>query len=368
MSSSATRVRVLWLIKGLGPGGAENLLVTHARFGDHEAFDYSVAYFVPQKDHLVPALVAHGVEATCLGSGQDTDPRWVVRLWWHVWRGRFDVVHAHSPLSGAAVRVLARLMPRKRRPQLAYTEHNEWGKHRRPTRWLNRLTMPLAGTVIAVSKGVAASISGSDEVEVVYHGIDIEAVRATADRSGVRDELGLPDDAHVVGTVANLRPEKGYDVLLRAARRLLLEHPSARDMWFVAVGQGPLADELNALHAELGLGERFRFLGYRQDATRVMSSFDVFCLASRHEGLPVALLEAAALGIPVVVSDVGGVGELVEAASLVVPGDVDELVRALATTAHPVVARVPDGAEVARWWERRYRALAAAATAGDGDT
>ncbi len=324
-----SRSKVLWVIKGLGPGGAEKLLVTHARFADHERFQYSAAYFVPWKNQTVPELAEYGVESTCLGTGRDFDIRWVYRLWRYLRKGRFDVVHAHSPQPAAAVRVLVKLLPKKRRPALVYTEHNEWGKHRRSTRWMNQHTMRWAGKAFAVSKGVAWSMKGVEDVEVLYHGIDIEAVRATADRSGVREELGIPEDAYVIGTVANLRWEKGYDVLLRVARRLLVEG-RGRNAWFLCVGQGPLEDELMELHDDFGLGDRFRFLGYREDATRVMSTFDVFCLASRHEGLPVALMEAAALGIAVVATDVGGVGEIVESRCLVAPDDDDSLVDALA--------------------------------------
>ena len=82
-------------------------------------------------------------------------------------------------------------------------------------------------------------------------------------------------------------------------------------MRFVAAGRGPLEDELRAQKDRLGLGDRFTFLGYRADAVRVMAAFDVFCLASHYEGLPIALMEALALGLPVVATDVGGVAELV---------------------------------------------------------
>ena len=107
------------------------------------------------------------------------------------------------------------------------------------------------------------------------------------------------------------------------------EVPTAR---FVTVGQGPLEAEIHAEHARLGLGDRFALLGYRADATRVMAAFDVFCLASHYEGLPVAMMEALVLGLPVVATDVGGIREIVSAdreALLVPPGRPDELAAAL---------------------------------------
>jgi len=102
---------------------------------------------------------------------------------------------------------------------------------------------------------------------------------------------------------------------------------------FVAVGQGPLHDEIHARHEELGLGNRFLLLGQRPDAVRVLAACDVFCLASKWEGLPVALMEALVLGLPVVATAVGGVAETVRDGReglLVAPGRPRELADALA--------------------------------------
>ena len=110
------------------------------------------------------------------------------------------------------------------------------------------------------------------------------------------------------GTVANFRREKAYEVLLEAARRALDADPSLR---FVAVGQGPLEDEMRALHDRLVLGERVQLLGYREDAVRVMSAFDAFTLSSRHEGLPVSLMEALSLGLPAVATAAGALPSVI---------------------------------------------------------
>jgi glycosyltransferase involved in cell wall biosynthesis len=108
--------------------------------------------------------------------------------------------------------------------------------------------------------------------------------------------------------------------------------PARDDVRFVAVGQGPLEAELRALHAALGLGDRFALLGYRDDAANVMAASDVFCLSSQYEGLPVALMEAVVSGLPVVATTVGGIEELVTSgceAILVPPGRPDLLAQAL---------------------------------------
>ena len=113
----------------------------------------------------------------------------------------------------------------------------------------------------------------------------------------------------MITTVANLRTEKGYDVLLSAAR-LVLERSD--EVVFLSVGQGPLEQELLRRHDELGLGDRFRFLGFSEHALGLLAASDVFCLGSRQEGLPLAFMEATALGLPVVVTAVGGLPQFVE--------------------------------------------------------
>ena len=95
------RVRVLWLIKGLGPGGAEGLLVASAAAIDRAAFDVEVVYLLPWKDHLVARLEALGVPCTCLGVSDERDLRWTVKLRRLLRERNFDIVHMHSPYAAA---------------------------------------------------------------------------------------------------------------------------------------------------------------------------------------------------------------------------------------------------------------------------
>jgi glycosyltransferase involved in cell wall biosynthesis len=133
-----------------------------------------------------------------------------------------------------------------------------------------------------------------------------------------------------VATVANLRANKDYPTMLRAARQLV---DAGEPVRFVSVGQGPLSGELEEERDRLHLGERFRFLGYRPDPIRVLVAADAFCLSSRFEGLPIALLEAMAAGLPVVATRVGGIPAVVtdgREGRLVASGDPAALAAALA--------------------------------------
>jgi glycosyltransferase involved in cell wall biosynthesis len=169
----------------------------------------------------------------------------------------------------------------------------------------------LNDATFAVSDDVRASIASRyrAEVEVLVHGIDVARVCAQADaRDDVRRELRIEPDEYLAVTVANLRPGKNYPGLLDAAR-IVVDH--GVPVSFVSAGQGQLQDEVAALHRSSGLGEHFRLLGYRDDTTRLIAAADVFVLASHHEGLPVTVMEALTLGVPVVAPAVGGLPEVV---------------------------------------------------------
>lgn len=325
-----SRIRVLSLVKGLGPGGAEQLLLQAARVSDHERFTFQVAYLRPDKTHLVADFAAAGVPARRLGAGRSSRLAQLVEL--REALRSTDVVHAHSPVLAGLARLVSLTLPPARRPVMVATEHNEWTSHRRPTRWLNGLTIPLDDYDWAVSDQVLATIwpVARRHVRVLTYGIDLAGIReGRRERADVRRELGVADDAILVITVANLRRTKDYPNLVRAARLAVGAEPRLR---FVAVGQGPLAEDVAALVREAGLESSFTLLGLRRDVPDLLAAADIFALASAHEGLPVAVMESFALGLPVVSTAVGGVPEVVvpgENGDLVAPGDPQALADAI---------------------------------------
>ena len=112
----------------------------------------------------------------------------------------------------------------------------------------------------------------------------------------------------MIGSIANFKAAKDHATLLRAAVRVRQAVPGVR---LLLVGQGPLEARTRRLAAELGLADTVVFAGFRDDARRLAAAFDVFTLSSTYEGLPIALVEAMALGRPAVVTDVGGTSEVV---------------------------------------------------------
>ena len=312
---------VLIVIKGLGRGGAEQLLLSGVPYLDTERYRYQFAYLLPWKDSLVPELTGAGFAVHCLEGAKGAG--WAGRLRALVRREGIGLVHAHSPVAAAGVRAVA-----GRRTRVVYTEHNLWGRYHRATWAANLATFPRNDHVFAVSGTVAASIRypgplrllPMPPVETLHHGLDPAALPAPfhrgarleppgpPGRDGVKGELGIPEDAPVVGSVANFKAAKDHATLLRAAAQVRQAIPAVR---FVLVGQGPLEAETRRLAGELGLDATVVFAGFRTDATRLMAAFDAFALSSTYEGLPIALIEAMATGCPAVVTRVGGTPEVV---------------------------------------------------------
>ena len=317
---------VLWLIKGLDYGGAEQLLVSFASHASPGGIRYEAAHVLDDAEALVPALTACGVSVSSLGARSTLDLRWPFRLFRRLRAEHVEIVHVHSPYPAILVRAMVRCLPASRRPALVTTDHIEISTLHPITRALYRLTYGLDDAHLAVSGRVRDSVPGRHRrnVEIVYQGIPVrEVAQAGRERAWARRELGALDGDLLVGTVANMREQMGYPDLLTAAANVL--RSASSPVRFVAIGGGPLLGEMRAAAGTKALDTLFRFLGPRADARSLIAGFDIFALASRYEGLPVALLEALALGVPVVATDVGGVREAVrgeeDGALLVPPAD-----------------------------------------------
>lgn len=318
--------RVLLVTKGLGRGGAERLLVGLARRLDRSRFDVEVAYQLPWKDALVDEFDALGVRTHCIGGGRAFDVRWLPTL--RSLAAGFDLVHTHAPVPAVGARLVT-----PRRIPMVHTEHNTWDRYQRVTRLANRLTYGRNDAAIAVSQAVAASVRTArgdrpPPVEVVTYGADLDAERRP-DREAARVTLGLDPAQRVVGTVGNLTPKKDHRTLVEAFAGVARDRADVR---LVVVGTGPEQEQLLDLCRERGISDAVLFTGVRDDVADILAAFDVFVLSSLHEGLPIAMLEAMATGVPVVATRVGGIPEVISDGVdglLVPPGDPTRLADAI---------------------------------------
>jgi len=322
---STQRPTVVVAIKGLGIGGAEKLIVEGARFWNRDRFDYQVAYALPWKDQLVEALSDQGIPVTCFGSSRGLTPASAVRFSKLVKHAGAEIVHAHLPSMGAVARVSTRT-------PVIYTEHNIASSYRKPVQLVNRLTYSRNAATIAVSDAVFSSIDSypSPSKRMIPNGVHIDRSFETA---AVRGELGLRDDQHLIVHVGNIRPLKGHKTLIAAAKHL---SQIRDDFQIVSIGgektEGDLAS-VRELATATGADDYIRFLGRRDDALAFTAACEVYANPADVEGLPVTILEALALGRPVVATSVGGVPSIIsdgKTGILVPPGDPEAIATGLA--------------------------------------
>jgi glycosyltransferase involved in cell wall biosynthesis len=219
------------------------------------------------------------------------------------------------------------------------------GPKRLGYRLLYRLAARWVDGLVAVSDEVETAILESigsirDKIAVICNGVDTARYQRPIDRARVRRELELPEDAWLMALVGTMKPQKGHRLLIEALRTVAPRFP---DLHVLFVGDGEARAELEAQASASGVAERIHFLGSRGDVPDLLSACDSFVLPSLWEGLPMALIEAMASGLPVIASDVSGTKQVMidgDTGLLVPPGDPGALGQAIvALLSDPARAR-----------------------------
>ena len=249
-------------------------------------------------------------------------------------RQRIEVVHAHMARDYSLASYAAR---RNRQTKFIATRHVLFQLNR-----LHRHTLARATRVIAVSKAVAnelraQGIVSDSQIAVVSNGIDVERfsrARAGFDRAQFLRSMGLPADCLLVGSIGELRSLKRHDDFIRAAALIVKKFPATR---FVLAGldtsaSGEVRKQLEKLVVDLGLKDCFYFLGWLDEAEKLLCALEVFVSASETESFGLAIAEAMAAGTAVVATETEGAKEVVEdrKTGLLVPiGDVERIAEAV---------------------------------------
>jgi len=243
-----------------------------------------------------------------------------------------EVLHAHVARDYSLAAYAARRNPQTK---FVVTRHVLFQLSR-----LHRHTLSRAHRVIAVSNAVARKlrsqrIVNENQLAVVPNGVDVDRFKIEFNRLSFLRSLGLPPDGPLVGSVGELRTLKRHDDFIRAAALVAAQFPDAH---FVLAGlDTSLSREvhrhLEQLVLESGLKDRFHFLGWVEEAEKLLSTIDVFVSASETESFGLAIAEAMAAGTPVVATATEGAREVVDdrATGLLVPiGDVGKIAEAIA--------------------------------------
>ena len=322
------KLRILHTESSTGWGGQEIRILTEARGMLNRG--HAITLVTPAEAQLHAAALKLGIPVVGLPIGRKN---WkgllALRRWLAARDWGFDVINTHSSTDSWLAAVACATSPKA--PAIVRTRHVSTTINAGiGTRWLY-----LHATTHIVTTGEALRLQlhkdnafPLDRMTSVRTGIDLLRYRPL-DRTQCRTQLGL-EDAPTVGIVATLRNWKGHDVLFEAWPAVLREVPDAR---LVIVGDGPYRDRLDAQVSRLNIGATLRFVGHREDVTEWLSAFDVFALPSwGEEGVPQAIMQAMACGVPVVSTLVGAIPEAVAAdrtGLLVPPRDVPALAAAL---------------------------------------
>ena len=299
-------MRIGMVMQKLGQGGLEELAIRLCLALQEAGHQTSILAL--EDGPLGARLTSLGLPYLCFAKPQGVNFRLFGRLWMKVVRS-FDLLHTHhfGPLFYTTPGAKLAGIP------VIHTMHSN--EHlidaSKRHRMMMRGGLSLARTVTTVHDGLRDFLieqwpTLGRKVVSIPNGIDTDVFHGEYDTSALRAELGLLEARPVIGCVARLSPEKGHDTLLDVIPRL--KHKP----YVLIVGDGVAREALQQKAASLGVNEQLRWVGNRHDIPELLSLLDVFVLASKREGLPLAALEALSSRVPLVTTDVGGLPSLIE--------------------------------------------------------
>ncbi|NLG84440.1 MAG: glycosyltransferase [Firmicutes bacterium] len=321
---------LIFLITGLAYGGAETQLVRLATRLKIRGWGIHVISMLPPQAYR-EELEAIGIPVISLNMRRGVpDPRALWRLVRILRRERPQILHSHM----VHANLLARLArPLAQVPVLVCTVHtiNEGGRWRE---WAYRLTDPFCDLTTQVSRAgleryVRIGAVPRHKIRFIPNGVDTTKFRPNPEARGrLRQELKL-EDVFIWLAVGRFEEAKDYPNMLQAFAKVL---GVREDAVLLIAGQGSLKEKVQSLAEELGIAPKVFFLGVRTDIPDLMNAADAYVMSSAWEGMPMVLLEAGAVGLPVVATDVGGNREVVvdgKSGLLVPPKDSEALARVM---------------------------------------
>ena len=318
-------LRILHTESSLGWGGQEIRVLTEARGVAKRG--HAVTLAAPAESRIFAAAPDYGLEAIAIPIARKSVGG-LIGMAGLLRNRRFDLVNTHSSTDSWLAAVATHLL--REAPPIVRTRHISAPVPRNlATRWLYR-----SATSRIVTTGERLRLQVIEETGVppasvvsIPTGIDLDRYKPGG-QDAARAGLGLDREGTLIGIVATLRSWKGHRYLFEAFAGL-----ADRGARLVVVGDGPQREALEALAKELGIGARVRFAGNQADVAPWMRALDLFCLPSyANEGVPQALMQAMACGLPVVSTPVGSIAEIVQdgdTGRLVPPEDAQALRAAL---------------------------------------
>jgi glycosyltransferase involved in cell wall biosynthesis len=350
-------MRVLHIISSGGMYGAEAVILNLSR-SLNEGPHYSMVGVFSNSSNpnlqLHEAALKEGIESHLILCKGQVDRTAITSIRELAVRTGADVVHAH----GYKADIYVYLALRRSRIPLVSTCHTWYDNNLLTSLYgeADRFVLRKYARVVAVSDEVKQRLLKSGvrekEIHLVRNGIELGPFNNAV--PSLREDLS--QDRALIGLIGRLAWEKGIDIFLRAAARVLGEFPSAQ---FVVVGEGPDKDKLEQLVDELNIRANVSMLGHRDNMPSVYASLDVMVSSSRQEGLPMAILEGMASSLPLVATAVGEVPTVVldGRTGVLVPGDdLDSLTAGILELLRDPALRTRLGSAARRRVEEEYSA------------
>ena len=312
-------ISVMHVIDTGGPGGAETVFIQVATGLDPHRFK-SIS-IVGNHGWLSSEITARGTNPIIAPAKGSFNARYMFQLGSLARRNQTDVIVAHLYGSAVYASIVGRLLSI---PVVSVLHgQTDISGSDRFASWKAAIVRKGSRNIVFVSDRLKRELAprlglASSQCTVIPNGVDLDLFRPNRDR-GLRADLGLSNDAVLVGAIGNIRAPKAYDVLLKAARILVDRIPRVH-LVIAGDDDNALGRDLLALRENLNLRTHVTFLGLRSDVARLLNNLDVFVLSSHTEGFSIACIEAMACGVPVVATRSGGPEEILSGdAGLLVP-------------------------------------------------
>ncbi|MBK1871749.1 glycosyltransferase [Marinobacter sp. 1-3A] len=306
-----TPLRVLHLTFNMGIGGTEQVIRQLVQGMAAKSVESEILCIDGHIGPIGETLQQSGVPVHKFARKQGFDWALIKAIRKHLKEGRFDVVHCHQYTPWMYGWLAA--LPTS--AKVVFTEHGRFypDRYRYKAMLINPVMALFTPSIVAISEATKDALVKYEfipkhKIQVIYNGI-APLVRDDEEAQKVRDSLGIPKNAFVVGTVSRLDPVKNQAMMLRAFKQLSEKQP---DSYLLMVGDGPDKAKLLSLAGEYGLSERVIFTGFINSPVHYLAAMDIFLLSSHTEGTSMTLLEAMSLEMPAVATRVGGNPEIIE--------------------------------------------------------
>lgn len=306
------KIRVLHVAEAAG--GVERYLETLFKYSKDKvenilvcSQNYDYEKFKRLADRVIVLKMAHDIQPSSDIKVERTLRRIIKQL-------KPDIVYAHSSKAGA----FARIADLELNNKVIYNPHGwafnmqQSAKKQEMYKWVEKISAHFCDKIVCISDAEKESalrekICKPSKLQVIYNGIDLEEIEKTVPMS--RTQLGIPEDAFVVGMVGRLSKQKAPDTFVKAAELIKEKIPNA---FFLMVGDGELRDQIEGLINQYDLGSSFLITGWVDNPTAYMKIMNVGMLLSRWEGFGLVLPEYMACGVPIVATNVDAIPNIIQ--------------------------------------------------------